>query len=139
MEVLTLNFVSGSLYLGAYLGPQEELETWVKPQVEAWAYWVRVLGKIAQRHPQSEYAGLGILSQIEWQYLKRTVPRVGTLMGPIEEALREKFFPALFGGEEINANFRKILGHSVKHRGLGITDPQLSADSAYNTSKAASR
>ena len=37
-EGLTLNFVSGSRYLGAYLGPQEELEAWVKPQVEAWAH-----------------------------------------------------------------------------------------------------
>ena len=37
---LTLNFVSGSIYLGAYLGPQEELEAWVKPQVEAWAHGV---------------------------------------------------------------------------------------------------
>ena len=60
-------------------------------------------------------------------------------MGPIEEALREKFFPALFGGEEINADFRKILGHSVNHGGLGIPEPQLPVESAYNTSKAASR
>ena len=36
VEVLTLNFVSGSRYLGAYLGPLKELEAWVKPQVEAW-------------------------------------------------------------------------------------------------------
>ena len=56
-------------------------------------------------------------------------------MGPIEETLREKFFPALFGGEEINADFRKILGHSVKHGGLGIPDPRMSEESAYNTSK----
>ena len=35
MEGFTLNFVSGSQYLGAYVGPQEELEAWVKPQVEA--------------------------------------------------------------------------------------------------------
>ena len=34
-EGLTLNSVSGSLYLGAYLGTQAELEAWVKPQVEA--------------------------------------------------------------------------------------------------------
>ena len=32
---IDLNFVSGSRYLGAYLGPQAELEEWVKPQVEA--------------------------------------------------------------------------------------------------------
>ena len=60
-------------------------------------------------------------------------------MGPIEEALREKFSPTLFWGEYINANFRKILGHSINHGGLGIMDPRLSAESAYNTSKAASR
>ena len=77
--------------------------------------------------------------QLEWQYLQSTVPRVGTLMVPIEGALREKFFPALFGGEEINAAFQKILGYSVNHSGLGITYPPFSADSAYNTSKAASR
>ena len=60
-------------------------------------------------------------------------------MGPIEEALREKFSPSLFGGEEINTNFRKILGHSVKHGGLGIPDPRSSVERAYNTSKAARR
>ena len=54
-------------------------------------------------------------------------------MGPIEEALREKFSPVLFMGEEITADFRKILGHSVKHGGLGIPDPRQSAESAYNT------
>ena len=37
------------------------------------------------------------------------------MMGPIEEALRKKFFSTLFRGEEINANFQKILGHGVKH------------------------
>ena len=41
-EGLTLNFVSGSRYIGAYLGLQEKLEVWVKPLVEAWAHGVRV-------------------------------------------------------------------------------------------------
>ena len=109
-----------------------------KPQVKAWAHRVRVLGKIAQRQPQLAYASLGMSLKLECQYLERTVPGVGTLMGTIEEALSEKFFPQLFGGEEINADFRKILGYSVKHGDLGIPDPRLSVESAYNTSKAAS-
>ena len=74
-EGLALNLVSGSIYLGAYLGPQEELAAWVKPQVEAWDHGVRVLGKISRRHPQSAYTGLGMLLQLEWQYLQRTVPK----------------------------------------------------------------
>ena len=107
--------------------------------MEAWSHGVKVLSKISQRHPQSAYAGLGISLQLEWQYLQRTVPGVDTLMGPIEEDLREKISPSLFGGEEIDAEFRKILGHGVKHGGLGIPDPRQSAECAYNTSKAASR
>ena len=99
MEGLTLNFVGGSRYLGEYLGSQAELEAWVKPQVEAWAHGVRVLDKISQRQPQLDYAGLGMSLQSEWQHLQRTVPGVGTLMVPIEEALRDKFFLSLFGGE----------------------------------------
>ena len=134
-----MNFVSSSRYLGAYQGPQVELEAWVKPQVEAWAHGVRVLAKISRQHPHSAYTSLGMLLQLEWQYLQRTVPRVGTLMGPIEEALREKNPPLLLVGEEITADFQKILGHSVKHGGLGITDPRLSAESANITSKADSR
>ena len=41
-EGLVLNFLSGSRYLGAYLGPQAELEAWIKPQVEAWTHEVRI-------------------------------------------------------------------------------------------------
>ena len=43
-----MNFVNGSQYLEFYMGPEEELAEWVKPQVEAWAPGVRVLGKIAR-------------------------------------------------------------------------------------------
>ena len=75
-EILILNFVSGSRYLGAYLGPQAEFEAWVKPQVEAWAHGVAVLAKIARRHSQSAYASLGMLLQSEWQYLQRTFPEL---------------------------------------------------------------
>ena len=106
-EGLTLNFVSGSRHLGAYLGPQAELEAWVKPQVEAWSHGVKVLSKISRLHPQPAYTGLGMLLQSEWQYLQRTVPGVGTLMGPIEEALREKLFPSLFGGRRSHPTFGK--------------------------------
>ena len=82
-ERLCLNFVSGSQYLGTYLGTKEKLEAWVKPQVEAWAHGVRVLAKIARRHPQSVYDDFGMLLKLEWQYLQRAVPGVGTLMGLI--------------------------------------------------------
>ena len=77
--------------------------------------------------------------QLKWQYVRRTVPGVGTVMLSIEEDLRDNFFPALLRGEEVDADFWKILGHSVKHGGLVILDARFSEESAYNTSKAATR
>ena len=105
-EGLNLNYVGGSQYLGAYLGNGEELEAWVRPKVEAWDHRLRILAKISKRYPQSAYAVLGMSLQIEWQYLQSTVPVVSSLMGPIEDALREAFLPALFGGEEVSTDIR---------------------------------
>ena len=47
VEGLDLNFISGSRYIGAYIGPRDQLEVWVKPQVWVWAHRVIVLGKIS--------------------------------------------------------------------------------------------
>ena len=68
--------------------------------------------------------------QFEWKYLQRIFPGVGSMMGHIEDSLREEFFPEMFGGEEFSSDLREILGHSVKHGGLGIPDPRLLAERA---------
>ena len=80
---------------------------WFKPQVEALDHRVKVLSKISKQHTQSDYSGLGMLLQLKLQYLKRNVPAVVTLMGCIEGDLRDKFFPAIFRGEEVDADFQK--------------------------------
>ena len=63
----------------------------MKPKVKALAHGVIMLDKIAQGYPQSSYAGFGVSIQIYWKYLQMSVPRVGIVMGTIEEALRENF------------------------------------------------
>ena len=80
---LHLNGVDGRQYLGAYLGPREQLEGWVRPKVEAWAHGFFTLDKIAKWYPQSTYSCLFMLFHLERQYLKKTVPGVGSMMGPI--------------------------------------------------------
>ena len=82
-------------------------------------------------------ARLGMSLQLKFQYLKRTVPGVGSIMVPIYDSLREAFLPEIFGGEEVSSDLREILGHSVKRDGLGILDPCMLVKRAYNTSKAA--
>ena len=128
--------MSGSSYLGAFLGSREELEVWVRPQVGTWDRGVCTPAIISKHHPHLAYYGLGMYLQLECQYLQRTVPGVGNLMGPFEEALRETFFLVLFRGEEVNPKFRKILGHIVKSGGLGIPVLLLLEEHAYNSYKA---
>ena len=103
---------------------------------EAWEHRVHTLAKISKRHPQPAYAGLVMLLHIKWQYLQMNILEIGTLMDFIEYSLRDALFPALFGGEEVRADLREILGQSMKHGGLGIPDSRLLVECVYNISKA---
>ena len=62
-----IKFVSGSWYLGAFVGPQEDTEAWVAPQVEKWVEGVCSQAKFSAWHPQMEYTGLRMLFQLECQ------------------------------------------------------------------------
>ena len=92
------------------------------------------IAKVAKQHPQIFHAGLGMLLQLEWEYLQRKVHGIGSLMEILEAALREAFFHSLFGGEEVNDDLREFLGHSVKHGGLGIPEPRRTAVWGHETS-----
>ena len=48
---LNLNYVDGSRYLGAYLGPMEDLEECLQPKVEACTHGVSTLAKISKHYP----------------------------------------------------------------------------------------
>ena len=55
-------------------------------------------------------------------------------MEPIDKSLREEFYPALFGGEEVDDDPRYLLGHCVKRGGIGIKYSRKSADRGHTTS-----
>ena len=59
--------VTGIQYIGVYVGPEEERDVWVCPQVEKWAAWVWDISKVAKRHPHMAYSVLGISLQLELQ------------------------------------------------------------------------
>ena len=93
---LHLNYIDGRRYLRSYLGPKIGAKGMGSAKVEAWAHGDRTLDKTAKWYPKLAYANLGMLLQIECQYLQSNFPGVGTIMAPLEYSLREAFFPALF-------------------------------------------
>ena len=96
----------GSQYLGPYIGPWEDIDEWVRPNVDPWNGGIIFITKVATRHPKTVYSGIGMSLQLECQYHKNTVPKVGFLMGAIKRALREALFHDLFGGEEVGNGMR---------------------------------
>ena len=111
----------------------EDRDVWVRPQVEKWTEGVRDLAKVAKRHPQMAYASLGMLLQLEWQYLQRNILGFGALMEPIESDPRKEFLPFLFGGEEVDDNPRELLGNGVKRGRVGIPYPRKLVEPVHET------
>ena len=95
-EVITLSYATGSHYLRDYFGTEKVVEDQVQPMVKLWSRGVRFMAKFAAQSPQMSYTGLGILLQLEWQYLKRNIPKVIDLMETIQKDITKDFFPILF-------------------------------------------
>ena len=59
--------------------------------------------------------------------MQRVTPGVGEAFGPVEEALREIFVPALFRGLSEGLPKRENTRLPVKQAGLALTDPVQTA------------
>ncbi|KAL7474211.1 hypothetical protein ACHAW6_000199, partial [Cyclotella cf. meneghiniana] len=90
--------------------------------------------------PHSAYAGLVSCLSAKWQYVCRTVPDVGPLLAPIEEALRTHFLPAILGRTDpIDNDLRHLLSLGIKQGGLAICNPVEGADTLFCCSRAATK
>ena len=51
--------------------------SWLKEKIQGWTESVNILSRVAQKHPQSAYAGLQKSLQQEWAFVQRVTPGVG--------------------------------------------------------------
>ena len=59
----------------------------------------------------------------EYQYVCRCVPEAEKHLGPVEAAIRKRFFPALFRVDAIDDKFHWLLSNGVKQGGIAIRNP----------------
>ena len=125
----------GKPHLGAALGTTSFTELHVKNKVEKWSEELLHLSAIAQTHPQAAYAAFthGLVSK--WTYLTRTIANIGPLLQPLEDIIRTKFIPALWGRPAPNDNLRDLLALPCRLGGLGLQNPTRTADYEYSASK----
>jgi len=137
---IDIQYTRGTRYVGGFIGSGAMEDAWIRPQVAVWAEGVKALARVAIRFPQTAYVGLCWSLQAEWQYLSRVSPRAAAHLGPVEEALRDIFIPALFGRPtmKVTDDDRLLYTNSVKAGGLAIRDPCHEALSLNTTSKEAS-
>ena len=102
---------------------------------------MKALSVVAERYPQTAYAGFTFSLQNEWQYVQRVVADTGPFFQPLEKEIRTSFLPALLGipPTAIDGDYRQLLTHGVKQGGLAIRNPVDTAQRIHSTSLAATR
>ena len=124
----------GRRYLGSVLGTDRFAKKFAEQQVETWVAHVERLAKIALTEPHAAYAAFRHSLAGCWTYLGRTTADVGSLFGPLEEAIRLKLIPALTGQEAPGDQVRHLLGLPTQLGGLGLPNPARAEAASYNMS-----
>ena len=71
-----MQIVTGSRYLGGFVGELGAEQRWVQTKVEGWAESVKNLAGVARKHLQSAYVGLQKSLQQEWEFVQRVTPGI---------------------------------------------------------------
>ena len=129
-----IQVITGSRYLGGFIGERETEYKWIQEKVEGWADSVRTLDGVARKHPQCAYAGLQKSLQQEWAFVQRITPEISNAFGPVEEEIAKAFLPALFEGAKDGTPGREITRLPVKQAGMAIPDPTQTAPENWQAS-----
>ena len=101
-----------------------------------WQNWiedVEQLSTIAENEPQLAYSSYTKALCMRWCFVQRTIPNIKGYFEPLEEAIREKFIPAVIG-RRVNNIERKIFALPVRLGGMGIQNPVETADTEFRNS-----
>ena len=69
-----------------------------------------------------------------WVYLMRTIPNIGSLLQPLEDAIRLQLLPSLTGHTACNTDERELFSLPCRLGGLGMGDPTKFCDSQFDAS-----
>ena len=122
-----LQIVTGSSYLGGFVGSKEAHDPWLGVKMEGWQDSVATLDKLSRRHPQTAYTGLHNSVHQEWAFAQCVTVVIGMAFQAVEDELRDTFLPALFQGATSQILRRAITGLPIKQAGIALHDPTRTA------------
>ena len=124
----------GTRYLGAAIGTDTFVKSFIQGKVGGWVHEVKCLSTIAVEQPQSAYAAFTHGVRSRWNYLMRTMPGIEVDLQPLEDMIRQKFLPALTGQNQFGNEVRDLLALPARVGGLGLISPIQEAVSQFRTS-----
>ena len=92
----------GKRHLGAAIGTQAFVESYIERKVSEWVNTVERLSSIAHTQPHAAYTAFTHSLMSKWTYLTRAIPNIGDLLSPIEDVIRRKFLISLTGQNAFN-------------------------------------
>ena len=126
--------VEGQRHLGAALGSRSFAEEHVTEKVTGWTAEVSALVAVAVTRPHAAYCAFthGMIGR--WMYVMRTIPNIGPLFKPLEDAIRLQLIPSFTGHSPSCTIERELLSLPCRLGSLGIINPTTIADSQFNAS-----
>ena len=118
---------NGRPYLSAAIGSWDYVAGQVESKVNEWTSNIQCLATIAMTQPYAAYTALTYGLMSKWTYLSRTIPDIGPLLRPLDDALRSVLFPALTGRPPPSDLECKLFALPARLSGLGLSIPSRSA------------
>ena len=125
--------VDGERHLGAVIGSEDFKFKYVSSKVAGWVDMVHRLSDIAITEPHAAYSVFVHQLQHSWQFTLRTISGLSDAFQPIEDAIRNKFLPALLG-RAVSDWERELFSFPARLGGLDILDPTSFCQSKFEHS-----
>ena len=82
----------GRPYLGAAVGSREYVTAHVESKIDEWVSDMKYL--IAETQPHAAFSAFTHGLPSKWTYLSPTIPDIGPVMKPLDDALHSDLIPA---------------------------------------------
>ena len=125
---------NGRPYFGAAIGSNEYVKEEVESKVKEWTTNVKCLAKIAETQPHAAFSALTHGMMAKWTYLSRTIPGIGPLLRPLDDAMWSTLLPALTGRPPPSALEHSLFALPARLGGLGIGIPSKHATHEFCSS-----
>ena len=130
---LGVSVVTGSRFLGGFVGEQSLAADFVSNKVGVWCKCIQSLSDVAIDEPQALFAALARSLQFEWNHIQWVIPECGTLFAPLQHAINSIFYPSLFGGA-VSEKEIALFSLPTCFGGLGINNCVESASLTFQSS-----